>query len=93
MTEAISHHIQCLNNQQLFYYIALSKKQRKKQANKPAALFTCISLYFRTPTFSMYEDADQLLQRKCALASEYDNRWTGHMGGSKPMKIGLFYVI
>ena len=41
---SISHHIQCLNSQQLFYYITL-KKQRKKQANNSAALLTCISHY------------------------------------------------
>ena len=53
---SISHHIQCLNSQQLFYYITL-KKQRKKQA-----LSFSITLMMRKPILSMYEkeDADQL---------------------------------
>ena len=70
---SISHRIQCLNSQQLFYYITL-KQQRKKHANNSAALMiymyqlTVFLLPFffnsvmRKPTFSVYEneDADQL---------------------------------
>ena len=30
---SISHHIQCLNSQQLFYYITFKSEERNKQKN------------------------------------------------------------
>ena len=36
---SISHHVQCLNSQQLFYYmISLNKKKQQQQQNKILAM-------------------------------------------------------
>ena len=72
---SISHHIQCLNSQQLFDYITLKSKERNKQIVQQHYLhffyYHHMSRVMRKHTFSMYdnEDADQLRGNRATFRS------------------------